>query len=52
MRFSGNHFSPGSVLDASFSNDSCVSSSVDDSSGICLSSFMHTISEFSPFDYV
>ncbi|OWM84654.1 hypothetical protein CDL15_Pgr027441 [Punica granatum] len=31
-----NHFSPGSVLDASFSNDSCVSSSLDDSSGLNL----------------
>lgn len=27
------HLSPGSVLEASFSNDSCVSSSIDDSSG-------------------
>ncbi|GLU01602.1 hypothetical protein SLE2022_189040 [Rubroshorea leprosula] len=29
----GDHLSPGSVLEASFSNDSCVSSSLDDSSG-------------------
>lgn len=28
-----NHFSPELVLDASFSNDSCVSSSLDDRSG-------------------
>lgn len=28
----GDHLSPGSVLEASFSNDSCLSSSVDDSS--------------------
>ena len=28
------HLSPGSVLDASFSNDSCLSSSVDDNSGM------------------
>ncbi|KAL7607930.1 hypothetical protein Lser_V15G12516 [Lactuca serriola] len=28
-----NHFSPGSVLEASFSNDSCCSSSLEDSSG-------------------
>lgn len=27
------HFSPGCVLDASFSNDSCISSSFDDNSG-------------------
>lgn len=27
------HFSPGCVLDASFSTDSCISSSIDDSSG-------------------
>ncbi|XVE72084.1 hypothetical protein DITRI_Ditri11bG0010600 [Diplodiscus trichospermus] len=29
----GNHLSPGSVLEASFSNDSCVSSSMDESLG-------------------
>ncbi|KAF9684125.1 hypothetical protein SADUNF_Sadunf04G0085300 [Salix dunnii] len=29
----GAHLSPGSVLEASFSNDSCLSSSLDDSSG-------------------
>ncbi|XP_073262039.1 uncharacterized protein [Populus alba] len=29
----GDHLSPGSVLEASFSNDSCFSSSLDDSSG-------------------
>ncbi|PPR97703.1 hypothetical protein GOBAR_AA22966 [Gossypium barbadense] len=29
----GDHFSPGSVLEASFSNDSCVSSSLDESLG-------------------
>ncbi|KAA8530587.1 hypothetical protein F0562_005296 [Nyssa sinensis] len=29
----GDHLSPGSVLDASFSNDSCISSSMDDNSG-------------------
>ncbi|KAK0595139.1 hypothetical protein LWI29_003918 [Acer saccharum] len=29
----GKHLSPGSVLEASFSNDSCLSSSLDDSSG-------------------
>ncbi|KAF2313799.1 hypothetical protein GH714_013479 [Hevea brasiliensis] len=29
----GDHLSPGSVLEASFSNDSCISSSLDDSSG-------------------
>ncbi|XVF71619.1 hypothetical protein PTKIN_Ptkin12aG0053500 [Pterospermum kingtungense] len=29
----GNHFSPGSVLEASFSNDSCVSSILDESLG-------------------
>lgn len=29
----GDHLSPGSVLEASFSNSSCVSSSLDDSSG-------------------
>lgn len=28
-----NHLSPGSVLDASFSNDSCISSSLDDGTG-------------------
>ncbi|KAL6978166.1 hypothetical protein U1Q18_043221 [Sarracenia purpurea var. burkii] len=28
-----NHLSPGSVLEASFSNDSCLSSSLDDNSG-------------------
>ncbi|KAL8161152.1 hypothetical protein V2J09_012641 [Rumex salicifolius] len=38
MMFPGNHSSPGSVLDASFSNDSCVSSSIDDSSGNMLQS--------------
>ncbi|KAK9271751.1 hypothetical protein L1049_002114 [Liquidambar formosana] len=34
VRFSRevDHFSPGSVLEASFSNDSCISSSLDDSS--------------------
>lgn len=31
-----NHLSPGSVLDASFSNDSCISSSMDDSTGLKL----------------
>ncbi|KAK4740907.1 hypothetical protein SAY87_024495 [Trapa incisa] len=29
-----NHFSPGSVLNASFSNDSCASNSLDDRSGM------------------
>lgn len=29
----GEHLSPGSVLEASFSNDSCISSSIDDSPG-------------------
>ena len=29
----GDHLSPGSVLEASFSNDSCFSSSLDESSG-------------------
>ena len=29
-----NHLSPGSVLEVSFSNDSCLSSSVDDCSGM------------------
>ena len=29
----GDHLSPGSVLEASFSNDSCISSSLDESSG-------------------
>lgn len=32
------HFSPGCVLDASFSNESCISSSIDDSSGHMLQS--------------
>ncbi|XP_030452035.1 uncharacterized protein LOC115673911 [Syzygium oleosum] len=31
-----NHLSPGSVLDASFSNDSCISSGLDDSTGLKL----------------
>ncbi|XP_048140059.1 uncharacterized protein LOC115745362 isoform X2 [Rhodamnia argentea] len=31
-----NHLSPGSVLDASFSNDSCISSSLDECTGLKL----------------
>lgn len=43
----GDHFSPGSVLEASFSNDSCVSSSLDDNSGYKV----HRVHELVDYSY-
>ncbi|KAH7556885.1 hypothetical protein JRO89_XS11G0007500 [Xanthoceras sorbifolium] len=44
----GNHLSPGSVLEASFSNDSCLSSSLDDNSGHRLHLDSADYSEYQP----
>ncbi|GAB4827883.1 hypothetical protein Ancab_034767 [Ancistrocladus abbreviatus] len=43
-----NNFSPGSVLEASFSNESCISSSMDDGSGNVLQSDCINISNDKP----
>ncbi|KAJ4825596.1 hypothetical protein Tsubulata_022664 [Turnera subulata] len=44
----GDHLSPGSVLEASFSNDSCISSSMDDSAGCRLAPDSMDYSHYQP----